>query len=73
MCGGDFHKGTGYIKTVYGQISNHTITEIPSGYRYIVKSVWAKLKPTWFNIGLDWRDDTYDVLKAFEEVKDNTK
>jgi hypothetical protein len=68
-----YEKGTEYISTVYGQMNGHTLTEIPSGYRYIVKSVYLKLKPTWFNLGLDWRDGTYDVIKAFEERLDKTK
>jgi hypothetical protein len=66
-------KGTDYIQTIYGQIEGHTLTEIPTGYRYYVNSTWLKLKPTWFNVGLDWRDGSYDVIKAFEMQLDKTK
>jgi hypothetical protein len=69
---GNSFTSLGTIKTVYGQIDDHILTELPSKGRYHIRSCWLRLKPTWFNLSHDWRSNTYEVIKAFETIIDNT-
>ena len=57
---------TDYISTVYGFIEGNIVTEIPSGRRYKVRANYRKSKPTWFNLGLNWFEGDYSLIKIFD-------
>ena len=63
-------KVTDYIETVYGFIEGNIVTEIPSGYKYVVRSTYLKSKPTYFNLGLNWMTGDYTLIKIFDFEKE---
>lgn len=56
---------TNYIQTIYGYIEGNIVTEIPSGRKYVVRANYRKSKPTWFNLGLNWRTNDWSLIKIF--------
>ncbi len=54
-----------YVSTIYGEIDGDVITDIPSGRKYKIRGSYRKLKPTWFNVGLNWFEEDYTLIKIF--------
>jgi hypothetical protein len=65
------HHGLCTIQTVYGQVDDQILTEIPSGGRFHLNGTYLKLKPTWFNLKYNQVDQKYDVIKVFEMITDD--